>query len=134
MKSFIILAICMSVLVPVRVAITNCCQAEKSADEIVQSVSGTVSENISRAKRRLRLKTRATTGTVANGISQCVRTGVGQVKAVAEDAVSVALNIDAGSSSGSRNRGYLRSSRAYIDLTLLAAVFSLLRRAEKRPA
>ena len=134
MKSFIILAICMSVLVPVRVAITNCFQAEKNADQIVQGVSGTVSDKVSQAKRRLRLKTRAATGTIANGISECVRTGVNQAKAVAEDAVSVALNIDSGNRTGSKERGYLKSARAYLDLTLLAAVFTLLRRTEKRTA
>ena len=133
MKSFIILAICMSVLVPVRVAITNCFQAERTADEIVQNVSGTVSKNVSQAKRRLRLKTRAATGTIANGISECVRTGVDQAKAVAEDTVSLALNIDTGRGAGSRNRGYLKSSRAYIDLTLLAAIFALLRRSGEHP-
>ena len=134
MKSFIILAICMSVLVPVRVAVTNCFQAEKNADEIVQNVSGTVSGKISETKRRLKLKTRATTGTLANGVSQCVRTGVSQVKSVAEEAVGVALNIDQGSSTGPRGSRYLKSARAYIDLALLAAIFTLLRRTEKRTA
>jgi len=134
MKSFIILAVCMSVLVPVRVAITNCLHAEKTADEIVQNVSSTITENVRQAKCRLRLKTSATSNTVAKGISQCVRTGVDQVKAVTEDAVSIALNIESENGPGSRNPGYLKSSRAYLDLTLLAAVFTLLRRSDKRSA
>lgn len=72
-KTTIIAAVCISVLVPVRVAVMNSSDAEATVEGITQEVAATVSDGVAQAKQSVRLGARNAAQLISQTAPECAQ-------------------------------------------------------------
>ena len=75
-KTTIIAAVCISVLVPVRVAVMNSSGAAVTVEGIAQEVTATVSDGVAQAKQSVRLGARSAAQLISQTAPECAQTVV----------------------------------------------------------
>ena len=73
-RTTIIVAVCISVLVPVRVAVMNSSNAAVTIEGITQDVTATVNDGVAQAKQSVRLGARNAAQLISQTAPECAET------------------------------------------------------------
>ena len=133
MNRWILLCVCITLFIPLRLAMSLCDRTSKNAETVAEKVGDAVSSRVRKAKRSMTLNARVAAQTLKSGLSDCVETGIKNVKCIAGHMPS-ARSAEAGAGKGksSKGKGGSVPFHAYVDLSILVAVIMLFKRGKKR--